>query len=212
VYGTNNKPKPHLLLRSDKTEECHPNADYYLGYRCGGNTVWENVGNNPSDAFKALQRKHTGLAHVAVGGVVLGDQSVPQQWTGLSEAIEGSLDIISETLSEDSFDAKSLDMRELLDSYGTKPKPKYVEDITRVDALRYVNNYLKKQGNDDRTRWNKFIHLRQFLTEYDHNVFKRGDAPKYGLCDPEAFTDEEVSNFFAKCHPYQHVLFSVLYC
>jgi hypothetical protein len=99
-------------------------------------------------------------------------------------------------LSEDSFDAKSLAMRELLDSYGKKPKPKYVEDITRVDGLRYIITYLKKQGNADRTRWNKFIHLRQFLTEYDHNVFKRGDAPKYGLRDPEAFAERRSLELF----------------
>jgi hypothetical protein len=89
VFGANNKPKPHALLRTDNTEEHYPGADYYLGYRNGGNKVWENVGNNPSDAFRALQRKRTGLAHVAVGGVVLGDQSVVrQQRTGLTEAIE----------------------------------------------------------------------------------------------------------------------------
>jgi integrase len=213
VFGANNKPKPNLLLCPDERAEHHPEADYYLGYRNGASKVWENVGNNPSEALKALHKKRTGLAHVAAGGTVLGEQSVAQpQRTRLIEAIDEWLEIINETLSKDSYDAKNLVMREFLDSYRKKPKPRYVEDITRVDALRYVNTWLKQQGNDDRTRWNKFLHLRQFLSEHDHNVFKKDDAPKYGRRDPEPYTDEQVSDFFSKCNPFHHVLFSVLYC
>jgi hypothetical protein len=211
VFGANNKPKPNLLLRPDEREEHHPEADYYLGYRNGVSKLWENVGNNPSEALKALQKKRTGLAHVAAGGTVLGDQIAAQpQRTRLIEAIGEWLEIINETLSKDSYDAKNLVMREFLDSYRKKPKPRYVEDIARVDALRYINTWLKQRGNDDRTRWNKFLHLRQFLSENDHNVFKKDDAPKYGRRDPEAYTDEQVSDFFSKCNPFHYVLFSVL--
>jgi hypothetical protein len=31
VFGANNKPKSHFLLRPDEVEEHHPEADYYLG-------------------------------------------------------------------------------------------------------------------------------------------------------------------------------------
>jgi integrase/recombinase XerD len=174
--------------------------------------VWENVGNSPSGAIKALEKKRTVLAYIAAGGTVLGNENrVPAQRTNLSGAIDEWLEIIKEKFSGDSYGAKRLVLDEFLHSYGKKPKPKYVEDIQRVDALRFINSYLKEQGNSDRTRWNKFLHLRQFLSEYNLNVFRKGDAPKYGRRDPEAYTDEQVSGFFSKCDPVQHVLFSVLY-
>lgn len=212
VFGANHRPKPYALLRPDGIEERHPEADYYLGYRNGSGKVWENVGNSHSEAIKALEKKRTGLAHVAAGGSVLVPESMVQgQRTNLSGAIDEWLEIIKEKFSGDSYEAKKLVLSEFLDSYGKKPKPKYVEDIKRVDALRYVNTYLIGKENGDRTRWNKFLHLRQFLSEHDHNVFQKGDAPKYGRRDPEAYADEQVTAFFSRCNPFQFVLFSVLY-
>jgi integrase len=212
VFGVNSKPKPHILTRPDGVEEHHPEADYYLGYRSDGHKVWENIGNSLPGVIRALEKKRTGLAYIAAGGTVLGSENrVPDRRTDLSAAIDEWLEIIKEKLSSDSYGAKKLVLDEFLLSYGQKTKPKFVEDIQRVDALRFINTYLKEQGNGDRTRWNKFLHLRQFLSEYDHNVFKKGDAPKYGRRDPEAYTDEQVSRFFSKCDPVQHVLFSVLY-
>jgi hypothetical protein len=46
LFGASNKPRPHVLLRPDGSEESHSEADYYLGYRSDGHKVWENVGNS----------------------------------------------------------------------------------------------------------------------------------------------------------------------
>jgi integrase len=162
--------------------------------------------------MRTLEKKRAGLAYVAAGGTVLGNENrVAAQKKNLSGAIDEWLEIIKEKFSGDSYGAKKLVLDEFLHSYGKKAKPQYVEDIQRVDALRFVNTYLKQRGNGDRTRWNKFLHLRQFLSEHNHNVFTAGDAPKYGQRNPEVYTDEQVSRFFSKCDPVQHVLFSVLY-
>jgi integrase len=131
--------------------------------------------------------------------------------TNLGRAIDEWLEIIREKLSRDSYNVKRLTLDEFLNSYGKKTRPKYVEDIQRMDVLRFIHTYLKQVGNSDHTRWNKFLHLRQFLSENNHNVFMAGDAPKYGQRAPEVYTDEEVRRFFSKCDPIQHVLFSVLY-
>jgi integrase/recombinase XerC len=212
VFGTNNKPKPHVLLRPDGIEEHHPEAAYYLGYRSDGHKVWENVGNSLPGTIRALEKKRTGQAYIAAGGALPGSETrVPDRRTNPSTAIEEWLEIIKEKFSGDSYGAKKLVLNEFLRSYGSRTKPKYIEDIQRVDALRFIITYLKEQGNGDGTRWNKFLHLRQFLSEYDHNVLKKGDAPKYGRHDPEVYTDEQVAAFFSKCDRQQFALFSVLY-
>jgi integrase len=212
VLGANDKPKPHVLLQPDGTEESHPKADYYLGYRSDGHKIWENVGNSLPGVIRALEKKRAGLAYIAAGGTLPGGENrVPERRTNLSTAMDEWLEIVKEKFSSDSYEAKKQVLDEFLRSYGSKTKPKYVEDIQRIDALRFISTFLKEQGNGDRTRWNKFLHLRQFLTEYDHNVFRKGDAPKYGRRDPESYTDGQVSAFFAKCDPVQLVLFSVLH-
>jgi integrase len=162
--------------------------------------------------MRTLEKKRAGLAYIAAGGTVLGNENrVPAQRTNLSTAIDEWLEIIEEKFSGDSYGVKKLVLDEFLHSYGKKTKPKYVEDIQRVDALRFINTYLNEQGNSDRTRWNKFLHLRQFFSEYKHNVFMKGDAPKYGRRDPEAYTDEQIAAYFSKCDTVQFVLFSVFY-
>jgi integrase len=174
--------------------------------------VWENIGSSLPGVIRALEKKRAGLAYIAAGGIIPGSENrMPERRTNLSTAIDEWLEIIKEKFSGDSYGAKKLVLDEFLQSYGSKAKPKYIEDIQRVDALRFINTYLKEQGNGDRTRWNKFLHLRQFLSEYDHNVFKKGDAPKYGRRDPEAYSDEQVAAFFSKCNKEQFALFSILY-
>jgi integrase len=211
VFGAKNSLKPHVLLRPDGTDELQVEADYYLSYRSDGHKVWENVGNSPSGAMRALEKKRAGLAYIAAGGTVLGNEGVPTQRANLKGAIDEWLEIIKEKLSRDSYNVKRLTLDEFLDSYGKKARPKYIEDIQRMDALHFINTYLKKQGNSDHTRWNKFLHLRQFLSEHNHNVFMPGDAPKYGQRDPEVYTDEQITKFFSKCDTVQFVLFSVFY-
>ena len=76
VIGAKNNLKPHVLLRPDGTEELHGDADYYLSYRNDGHKVWENVGNNPSGAMSALEKKRACLAYVATGGTVLANEEV----------------------------------------------------------------------------------------------------------------------------------------
>ena len=210
AFGAKNNIKPHVLLRPDGTEELHPEAVHYLSYRSGGRKVWENLGNNPSGAMRAMEKKRACLAYVAKGGTVLANENGTAR-TNLGRAIDEWLEIIREKLSRDSYNVKRLTLEEFLNSYGKKTRPKYVEDIQRMDVLRFIHTYLKQVGNSDHTRWNKFLHLRQFLSENNHNVFMAGDAPKYGQRAPEVYTDEEVRRFFSKCDPIQHVLFSVLY-
>jgi hypothetical protein len=68
VFGANNNITPHVLLRPDGTEELHPEAIYYLSYCSGGRKGWENLGNNPSGAMRALEKKRARLAYIAMGG------------------------------------------------------------------------------------------------------------------------------------------------
>ncbi len=117
------KIKPHILIKPGGTEESHPEAVYYLGYR-NVHKVWEKLGNAPTTAAKALEKKRAELAYVAAGGTVTAEASK----TSLTKAIADWPEIVREKLSDDSHTVKKLVMDEFLASYGKKTKPKYVED------------------------------------------------------------------------------------
>jgi hypothetical protein len=75
VFGAKNNLKPHVLLRPDGTEQLRTEADHYLSHRNDGHKVWENIGNSPLGAMRALEKKRACLAYVATGGTVLANEN-----------------------------------------------------------------------------------------------------------------------------------------
>ena len=83
--------------------------------------------------------------------------------------------------------------------------------VTRQMCQRYINEWLKKQGNDDRTRFNKFLHLRQFLKFSGINsLLTTKDSPPYDLKDPVALEDEDLALFWRVCPGHKKLLFTLL--
>jgi len=86
---------------------------------------------------------------------------------------------------------------------------KLLSAVKRKHCLTYINAWLKKRGNSDRTRYNKFLHLRQFLKRNgltDH--LTSDDAPECSVKDPVAFDDEELALFWQVCRPHKQLLFA----
>lgn len=169
--------------------------------------MWEWAGNLSATAVKALEKKRAELAFIAAGGTVVAETTK----TPLTPAIANWLEIAQEKLGSSSVAVKTLVMEEFLESYGNKPKPCFVEDISRVDCLKYLNSWLGAVGNIDRTKFNKFLHLRQFCVDHGHHIFKPGDAPKFGRRDPVIYEDDEIERFFAACNPEQKTMFLIYF-
>ena len=101
-----------------------------------------------------------------------------------------------------------------LDEFAKFAKVKLLSQVSRKLCLTYLNKYLREQGNGDRTRFNKFLHLRQFLNKSAiPDLLATADAPKYCQDDPVCFEDDEMAAFFAHCPAQHRLLFTVLlYC
>ena len=70
---------------------------------------------------------------------------------------------------------------------------------------RYINEWLKKHGNGSRTRFNKFLHLRQFLKFKGINsLLTTKDSPPYDLKDPVALEDEDLALFWRVCPSHNY--------
>jgi integrase len=90
-------------------------------------------------------------------------------------------------------------------------KAKMLSALTRADCLRYFNAWLKAQGNGDRTRCNKFLHLKMFLTWAGlRELVASADKPKYSSEDPIAIEDHELTRFWQVCPNYKKLLYRLL--
>jgi integrase len=170
---------------------------------------WEPVGNDPKEAHKALQRKRGELQTKANGGTVVeAESNVPK--TSVKSSFEAWLDDFRDrNAHDDTLDAKTLVSVEFQRSCKTKA----LADITRKDCLTYVNAWLIKRGNEDRTRFNKFLHLRQWLQFHGiKTLLTTKDAPPYEVADPVALEDEELEVFWKYCPIHKRLLYTVLLC
>jgi integrase len=204
AFYENNRIKPHVVL-TPHGEVTAKGGQYYLGFARG----WEPIGNDPAEAQRLLLKKRGELQVVANGGNVVEHQ---QTWVSgtLRSAFDAWLEEVKDSgKHQDTQDAKAL----VADEFGRSCKVKQLSAVTRQHCLQYINAWLKKQGNDDRTRFNKFLHLRQFL---HHNrlsdLLTKKDAPSYSVKDPLAFEDDELSLFWKVCQPYKRLMYKVFLC
>jgi tetratricopeptide (TPR) repeat protein len=80
-------------------------------------------------------------------------------------------------------------------------------EIDRRDLLRFADS-MRKAGLSPRTVSNRWLAFHSFLKHFEiTRITKRGDAPKFVEEEPEAYTQAEITTFFAACNPYQRLLF-----
>jgi hypothetical protein len=169
AFYENNRIKPHIVLTPDG-EAAFKGGQYYLGFA----RKWEPIGNDPAEAHRLLLKKRGELQVVANGGTVVEPQQTKVSGT-LRSALDAWLEEVKDSgKHQDTQDAKAL----VADEFTRSCKVKQLSAVTRQNCLQYINAWLKKQGNDDRTRFNKFLHLRQFLQRNGLNeLLNKKDAP-----------------------------------
>jgi integrase len=116
-------------------------------------------------------------------------------------------DIENGDFHEETHEAKE----QVLNEFAEYAKVKTLSQITRKHCLTYLNKFLRDKGNEDRTRFNKFLHLRQWLNVNGiTDLLTTADAPKYCQDDPVGFEDDEITTFFQHCPPKHRLLFTIL--
>jgi integrase len=204
VFHNNNHIKPHAVLTPDG-ESTIKNGNYYLYH----DRKWEMVGDNPNEAQRALLRKRGEVLTTANGGQVVQTEPANEVHGTLRGALNDWLEDIQDgDWHQDTYDAKRLVANEFcLSCKGVK----LLSAMTRKHCLNYINAWLKKRGNGDRTRFNKYLHLRQFLKRnglLEH--LTTGDAPEYSVKEPLAFEDEELNLFWQVCPSHKQLRYEVL--
>ncbi len=204
VFYPNNRIKPHAVL-TPTGDQVIREGQYYLHFA----RRWEPVGDDPQDAFRALMLRRGELLTVSSGGTLASGDTTPVVGGTLRGQLDAWLDEIKDGgFHRDTYDAKRL----VADEFCASCKGvKLLSAVTRKHCLQYVNAYLRQRGNSDRTRFNKFLHLRQFLQSQGLGaLLTTRDAPAYSVKDPVAFEDEELRHFWSVCPPHKVLRYEVL--
>lgn len=159
VFCPNNKIKAHAVL-DNGLERAAKGGYYVLSYA----RKWEPVGNDPEAAVKALNRKRGELLTLANGGTVVYEQNGTVQTT-VQGTLKAALEDWIQEVIDRGQDAETIRAKRTCgNEFARSCKVKQLSAVTRQHCLQYINAYLIKMGNGDRTRYNKFGRLREFLT------------------------------------------------
>ena len=200
VFYPNNRIKAHAFM-TPTGEQTIKDGCYCLYY----NRKWEPVGNEPIEAQRLLLRKRGELQTIVNGGTVLQPTTVSGS---LHSALESWIqDFVDGGAHPDTILVKRMVAREFQQSC----KVKALAAVTRSMCLNYINAWTKKRGNADRTRFNKFLHLRQFLKFHKlTELLTTKDAPKYAEEDPIILEDDDLSLIWKVCPGHKRLMYVLL--
>lgn len=84
----------------------------------------------------------------------------------------------------------------------------HLDDIKRIDMLRFHAFLRDDKKQSPRSCWNKFSNVMSFLKAHDiRNVVKAGDWPKYVEEEPEIYEREDLDQFFSACTDYERLVY-----
>jgi integrase len=205
VFYPNNKIKAHAVM-TPTGEQTIKDGYYVLSYA----RKWESVGNDPVESQRMLLLRRGELATLAHGGSV-GSPAMTEPKVG--GTVKDAFDAWLQDHQDGGADSETVRIkRGIAREFQESCKERMLANITRSMCLKYINEFLKKQGNGDRTRFNKYLHLRQWLKFHKLELLTTADAPDYEDPEPVAIEDEELEIFWQFCPPGKRLLFTLLLC
>jgi integrase/recombinase XerD len=194
VHGGVDPAAPHQEIR---IEEKHKEGAYYIEWYEGSKRKRLSVGKDAAQAHARMLRKQAELnalsqgIPVATNGIVDTGRLVD---TAISDFIdETRLSKKPKTLA--AYRTSLLYFKESLD-----PGRTHLEDLTRLDMLKFSAFLRDTKKLTPRTCWNKFSNVMSFLKAQGiKGLVKTGDWPKYTEEEPEAYDKKELDKLFAVC-------------
>jgi integrase/recombinase XerD len=88
------------------------------------------------------------------------------------------------------------------------PSKTHLEDLERMDMLKFHAFLRDTKKQSPRSCWNKFSNVMSFLKAQGiSGIVKRGDWPKYTEEEPEAYDKSELDKLFAACDAEERLWF-----
>src|SRR5712692_352706 len=191
VLSANGRVKPDAVLVNGKPER-HPEGAYYIEWHDNGKRIRLSVGKDAADASSMRLRKETELNN--------GDATVPENGANGHRSVAASVaDYLEETTLTKK--PKTLAAYTTALSYFRESCHKLnLEDIDRMDLLKFCGFLRDEKEQAPRSVYNKFENLMAFLKANGiRGLAGKNDWPRYTEEEPEMYEKDELGKLFAAC-------------
>jgi integrase/recombinase XerD len=188
-----------------KSPKEFPSYTYVLRHA----NTWETIGTDPSLALAALDRKNHDIKSVNLG--IKPRETASSNSGSRSKLKAACADYLDEVKANKKH--KTLDTYRYSLAYFQESCTKvYLDEVERKDMLDY-KVFLRDKGLSQRSICNRFKHVLMFLRSQGiTELVRKTDFPDYTLNEPEIYSPEDLSAFFAACDPLEKVCFQFFLC
>jgi len=201
VEAANGRVRPHVVI-VDGREERHEEGAYYISWYEGRRVKRLSVGKDAVEARNRRDRKQAELIARSRGvEIVTPDQDDRRL---ISTEIAKYLEEVKLTSKPKTLAAYTVALSYFAESC-TKMR---LEDIERVDMLKFAAFLRDEKDQSPRTCWNKFANVMSFLKSRGRRDFvKKNDWPRFTEEEPEIYEREDLDTLFAACDADERLWF-----
>jgi integrase len=220
AYSNNGRVKHGVVIVNGK-EHFYIQGYYKVRFYSGDDPQYEHISAEPSRrddpglALDAVKVKRNRL-DAAIRNARLGIQVVPEAESDNNTirahfaAYAKSKSSLSESLQSDVRRGAGLFVK-----MAEKKGRLYPAELTTQDIQDWVDDIQKRQGLSDRTRANLYATVKAFLilcgvADKIVSPEKNREWRKFTETEPEAFSEEDLNEFFAACHDDERLAYRLL--
>jgi hypothetical protein len=194
VESRNARIKPDYVV-VDGEEERHPEGNYYIDWTEDGKRKRLSVGKSPMVAFNRRLRKETELKAAAQGlTVVPSPEDEDETKRPLATCIADFIEETKLTKKKKTLYAYT----KASEYFAESCQKRYIEDIERIDMLKFAAFLRDEKELSPRTCRNVFGNVMTFLKSKDViGIVKKGDWPQFVLEEPEVYEKDELQRLYA---------------
>ena len=201
VEAANGRVRPHVVIVNGR-EERHEEGAYHISWYEGRRVKRLSVGKDAVEARNRRDRKQAELIARSRGvEIVTPDQDDRRS---ISTEIAKYLEEVKLTSKPKTLAAYTVALSYFAESC-TKTR---LEDIERVDMLKFAAFLRDEKDQSPRTCWNKFANVMSFLKSRGRRDFvKKNDWPRFTEEEPEIYEREDLETLFAACDADERLWF-----
>jgi integrase/recombinase XerD len=190
----------------DGHQEKHPGGSYYLEWRENGRRKRLSVGRDATVAFNSQIRKIEELEARAEGLEVQVPKDDPNRFQ-LRSAMADFLEEIKLSRQDKTWQGYKVSFTYFQQSCDKK----CVDEIQRIDLLRFCAFLRDRKKLAPRTVFNKFTCVMTFLEAQGlPKLLGKNDRPRYVETEVEIFEDDQLTDLYRVCSLYHRMLYDFL--
>ncbi|MGA2431076.1 MAG: site-specific integrase [Candidatus Acidiferrum sp.] len=198
VIKSNGRVKPGVAMVGGVEQKVE--GSYYLRFTEDGERRFVWVGDDAADALTAARKMEATLKATALGLVV--KSSLPETRSERIKLADAIAEYKTET-QEHKARRTYLNYAHALDLFAKRCPKTYVDEVERGCIMDFAAA-LKKDGNGERTVFNRFSYVYTFLKRYGKvGIVGKNDWPKFEETEAEIYSEDDVRKMLDACKTHE---------